>query len=90
MPSIRPSSDLRNSYNQISEYCHTFSEPVYLTKNGKGDLVVLDVETYEKLVGRFELSTLLDQSLEDIKLKKYKNADEFFDELEGRYKNVKL
>jgi prevent-host-death family protein len=90
MPSIRPSSDLRNSYNQISDYCHAYSEPVYITKNGKGDLVVLDIETYEKLVGRFELSILLDQGLEDVKQKHYKNTDEFFDELEGRYKDVKL
>jgi len=90
MPSIRPSSDLRNSYNQISEYCHHYSEPVYITKNGKGDLVVLDVETYEKLIGRFELTILLDQGLEAVKEKDYKNADEFFNELDGRYKNVKL
>ncbi|HHX11420.1 MAG TPA: type II toxin-antitoxin system prevent-host-death family antitoxin, partial [Clostridiales bacterium] len=79
-----------NSYNQISEYCHTYNEPVYITKNGKGDLVVMDINTYEKLVGRFELSILLDQGLEDVKEKNYKNADKFFDELEGRYKDVKL
>lgn len=90
MPSIRPSSDLRNSYNQISEYCHTYNEPVYITKNGKGDLVVMDINTYEKLVGHFELNTLLDQGLEAVKQKDYKNADEFFDELERRYKNAKL
>lgn len=90
MPSIRPSSDLRNSYNQISEYCHTYSEPVYITKNGKGDLVVLDIATYEKLVGRLELNALLDQGLEAVEQKDYKNADEFFDELEGRYRDVKL
>lgn len=90
MPSIRPSSDLRNSYNQISEYCHTHSEPVYITKNGKGDLVVLDIETYEKLVGRFELSSLLDQGLQAIEQNDVKNANEFFDELERRYENVKL
>ena len=90
MPLIRPSSDLRNSYNQISEYCHTYSEPVYITKNGKGDLLVLDIETYEKLVSRFELSTLLDQGLVDVKKKNYINANEFFNELEGRYKDVSL
>ncbi|GAA4654480.1 type II toxin-antitoxin system Phd/YefM family antitoxin [Anaerocolumna aminovalerica] len=90
MPSIRPSTDLRNSYNQISKYFHTHSEPVYITKNGKDDLIVLDIEAYEKLVGRFEISTLLDQGLEDVKQKNYKNADEIFDEFEGRYKDVKL
>jgi|BioPla2DNA2_1021312.scaffolds.fasta_scaffold34407_3 prevent-host-death family protein len=89
MPNIRPSSDLRNSYNQISEYCHTYNEPVYITKNGKGDLVVTDINTYEKLVGRFELSILLDQGLKDVKEKNYKNVDGFFDELKGRYKDVK-
>ena len=90
MPSIRPSSALRNSYNQISEYCHANSEPVYITKNGKGDLVVLDIESYEKLAGHFELSSLLDQGLIAVEQNDVKNADEFFDELEGRYENVKL
>jgi hypothetical protein len=42
------------------------------------------------IVGRFELSTLLDQGLEDGKEKNYKNTDEFFNELERRYKDVKL
>ncbi|HHU72516.1 MAG TPA: type II toxin-antitoxin system Phd/YefM family antitoxin [Clostridiales bacterium] len=90
MPTIRPSSDLRNSYKQISEYCHTCNEPVYITKNGKVDLVIMDINTYEKLVERFELSVFLDQGLEDVEEKNYKNADEFFDSLEGRYKDVKL
>ena len=55
MPAIRPSSDLRNGYNEISEFCHKYNEPVYLTKNGTGDLAVMSIETYERLVGRFEL-----------------------------------
>lgn len=63
MPEIRPSSDLRNSYIQISEYCHKYSEPVFITKNGKGDLAVMSMETYEALVGRFELTTLLEAGL---------------------------
>lgn len=49
MPSIRPSSDLRNSYNEISEFCHKYKLPVYITKNGRGDLVVLSVEAFETL-----------------------------------------
>ena len=61
--------------------CHTYNVTVYITKNGKGDLVVIDINTYEKLIGRFELSMLLDQGLEDIKENNYKNADEFFDKL---------
>ena len=48
MPSIRPSSDLRNKYNEISEFCHKYSEPVFITKNGQGDLAVMSIETFER------------------------------------------
>ena len=67
MPNIRSSADLRNSYNDISEFCHTYSEPVFITKNGKGDLAVMSIETYEQLVGRFELYGILQEGLDDIK-----------------------
>ena len=59
MPVIRPSSDLRNRYNEISEFCHRYEEPVYITKDGAGDLAVMSIESYEKLTGRFELYALL-------------------------------
>lgn len=64
MPSIRPSSDLRNNYNEISRFCHEFNEPVYITKNGQGDLAVMSIETYEKIVGKFELCKLIDEGLD--------------------------
>ena len=64
MPTIRPSADLRNKYNEISAFCHEHSEPVFITKNGKGDLVVLSIDTYEKLCGKFELFRLLNEGLE--------------------------
>ena len=47
MPQIRPITDLRDT-NEISEICHKLSEPVFITKNGYGDLVVMSIETYEK------------------------------------------
>jgi PHD/YefM family antitoxin component YafN of YafNO toxin-antitoxin module len=46
MPQIRPISELRNT-NEISELCHSSREPVYITKNGYGDLVIMSMETYE-------------------------------------------
>lgn len=49
MPQIRPITDLRNT-NEISEICHAKREPVFITKNGYGDLVVMSIETYEELV----------------------------------------
>ena len=55
MPTIRSSADLRNNYNEISTFCHNYPEPVFITKNGKGDLAVMSIETYEELTSRFEL-----------------------------------
>ena len=68
MPNIRPSADLRNKYNEISEFCHQYSEPVFITKNGKGDLAVMSIETYEALKGRLELYHLIEEGLEDVKM----------------------
>ncbi|MBQ1814944.1 MAG: type II toxin-antitoxin system Phd/YefM family antitoxin [Ruminococcus sp.] len=49
MPQIRPITDLRNT-TEISELCHAKKEPVFITKNGYGDLVVLSIEAYEELM----------------------------------------
>lgn len=67
MPYIRPSSDLRNKYSEISNFCHENAEPVYVTKNGKGDLAVLSIETYERLVGKFELRKLLEEGMQEMR-----------------------
>ena len=45
---IRPSTALRNEYTEISRICKESGEPVYLTKNGEGDLVVMDIAAFEK------------------------------------------
>ena len=65
MPAIRSSADLRNHYNEISSFCHDYLEPVFITKNGKGDLAVMSIEAYEQLTGRFELYGLIQEGLED-------------------------
>lgn len=84
MPAIRPSSELRNSYNEISEFCHRYGEPVYITKNGTGDLAVMSIETYERLSGEYELRALLDKGLADIEQGRVRPADEVFAELDSR------
>ena len=48
MPLIIPSADLRNNYNKISKRCHETKEPIYVTRNGVNDLVVLSDEVFEK------------------------------------------
>jgi PHD/YefM family antitoxin component YafN of YafNO toxin-antitoxin module len=61
MPRIQSSTDLRNNYNEISTFCHESREPVFITKNGQGDLAVMSIETYEMLNGKIELYRLLDE-----------------------------
>ncbi|MBU4541248.1 MAG: type II toxin-antitoxin system Phd/YefM family antitoxin [Acetobacterium sp.] len=48
MINIKPSAAIRKNYNEIAELCKQSGEPVYLTKNGEGDLVVMDLETFAK------------------------------------------
>ncbi len=48
MINIKPSAAIRKNYNEISELCKRLGEPVFLTKNGEGDLVVMDIETYAR------------------------------------------
>ncbi|MCL2185499.1 MAG: type II toxin-antitoxin system prevent-host-death family antitoxin [Treponema sp.] len=55
MPVIRKSADLRNNYSEISDFCHNYKEPVFITKNGQGDLAVMGIETYEEMNGKLEL-----------------------------------
>jgi prevent-host-death family protein len=76
MPTIRPSADLRNKYNEISELCHEYQEPVFITKNGTGDLAVMSIETYELLRGRLELYSLINEGLEQTKNGKIKPMKE--------------
>jgi len=48
MPHIRPISDLRNKFAEIAKIVHETSEPVFLTKNGHGSMVVMSIEAYEQ------------------------------------------
>jgi prevent-host-death family protein len=55
MPIIKSISSLRNRTRDIASLCHEKDEPVYLTTNGEGDLVVMSIEHYEKLKAKIEL-----------------------------------
>lgn len=67
MPNIKSSTDLRNNYNEISTFCHESREPVFITKNGQGDLAVMSIETFEMLNGKLELYRLLDEGRAAVK-----------------------
>lgn len=82
MPKIRPSSDLRNHYNEISDFCHQYPEAVYITKNGQGDLAVMSIETYERIAGKLELYRLVDGGIADIQHGRVESLDAAFEEIE--------
>ena len=62
MANIRPISDLRNRANEISRLCHETAEPVFITKNGREDLVVMSQAAYEQGQARLELYAKLDEA----------------------------
>jgi len=85
MATIRPSSDLRNHYNEISSFCNTYNEPVYITKNGVGDLVVLSNSEYERLCGKFEFYRSIEEGLNAMNNGNGRPASEVFDELGNEF-----
>ena len=61
MPQIRPITDLRNT-TEISELCHAKREPLFITKNGYGDLVVMSIEAYEEMVDIARIDTAISEA----------------------------
>jgi prevent-host-death family protein len=55
MPVIKPISDLRNKANEISSIVHGSDEPIFITRNGEGDMVVMSMASYSKLQLKLEL-----------------------------------
>ncbi|MDD4089721.1 MAG: type II toxin-antitoxin system Phd/YefM family antitoxin, partial [Tissierellia bacterium] len=56
---IKPSAAIRNNYNEISQLCKETEQPVYLTKNGEGDLVVMDIKAFSKRESMLKLREIL-------------------------------
>ena len=83
MPQIRPITDLRNT-TEISELCHARREPLFITKNGYGDLVVMSIEAYEQLAGRCELYGLLQEGMDDLSSGKTRPFSEAMADLRRR------
>jgi len=85
MPKIRPITDLRDT-NEISDICHKDGEPIFITKNGYGDLVIMSIETYERQFALLELYKKLAEAeaqlAEGMPLLK---AEEVFEKLRKKY-----
>ena len=87
MPVIRPSSDLRNNYNEISTICHETNSPVYITKNGAGDLAVMSIELFELLTGKYEIYKEIEKGIEALKKEKKYSVEEVFEEIDKILEN---
>ena len=61
MPQIKPITDLRNT-TEISELCHAKKEPIFITKNGYGDLVVMSIEAYEELIETVKIDSAIHEA----------------------------
>ena len=83
MPQIRPITDLRNT-NEISDICHSKIEPVFITKNGYGDLVVMSIETYEQMLEVNETDASITEA-EDKRGENLIDAKEAFATLRRKY-----
>ena len=85
---IRPITDLRNNFKGISDKVHSSDEPIYLTKNGYGDMVVMSIKTFEQFQDKQELKQRIIESetLQQQQGGKYYSHDEVFDMMEQTIK----
>ncbi len=84
MPQIVPIRDLKNT-SKISELCHNSDEPVYITKNGYGDMVIMSIETYEKALFLLDAYQKIDEAEQDMKDGKIKDAVSSLQDLKQKH-----
>ena len=65
MPIIISSAELRNQYSEVSKKVHETNEPIFVTKNGKGDIAILSIESYDRLMNIVSARTKVLQGLEE-------------------------
>lgn len=84
MPQIIPIKELKDT-TKISELCHASSEPIYITKNGYGDMVVMSMETYEATIRRDQIYKELEISEKQVAEGKMRPAKEALSDLRVKY-----
>lgn len=84
MPQIIPIRDLKNT-SEISDLCHAAGEPIFVTKNGYGDMVVMSMEAYEERMRMLDVYAKLAAAEEEIKAGKVRDAEASAKELREKY-----
>ena len=76
MPVVKESTYFKNSYTDISAFCHKYHEPIIITANGKNDIAVMSMNTYEEITGIKNLINLLETADNEIENGKYITEEE--------------
>lgn len=84
MPQILPIRELKNTA-EISEKCHASSEPIFITKNGYGDMVIMSMETFEETQQKLDLYKSIEVSEQQIKEGNVKDARASLASLREKY-----
>lgn len=85
MPQIRPITDMRNT-TEMSNLCHARKEPIFITKNGYGDMVLMSIEAYDELVGTAKIDDAISEAeIEFTKSGKLHNARDELKELRRKH-----
>lgn len=84
MPQIIPIKDLKNT-SEISEMCHKADEPIYITKNGYGDMVIMSMEIYENAMRQLFMLQSIEQSEKQIENGQIKDARIALTEMRSKY-----
>lgn len=84
MPQIIPIKDLKNTA-EISDMCHSTDEPIYITKNGYGDMVIMSMESFEDTMGRIAMHKDIEVSEAQIASRKVKDARTALKETRAKY-----
>ena len=85
MPQIIPIKDLKNT-SEISELCHKSQGPIYVTKNGYGDMVIMSMEFYESTMRQINMYREIEISEQQIIVGQTKDAKSSLDKLRNMYK----
>lgn len=84
MPQIIPIKDLKNT-SEVSERCHSIDEPVFITKNGYGDMVIMSIEAYEKMAYMNDIYGKIQQGEKSIDSNRVMTAKQSVEELRSKY-----
>ena len=89
MPDVKPSTSIRHNYNLFSKHCHESNVPVLLTKNGEADLVVMSVESYQRMMAQHRLGQMLAKVDRDIAAGiPMRDFEDVFSDIEERIENA--